>query len=87
MATYNLVLKDGKKALKSINIDTGDKNLQIDITSALYVWEIEHNLEKKPAVQIFDDSGTEIEAKIVQNTTNKVTITFNNATTGSVIFN
>lgn len=87
MATYNLILKDGKKTLQDFGTASGDKNLQVDITSPLSVWVIEHNLGKKPAVQVFDDAGIEIEANIIHDTNNKVTITFNSSTTGSVIFN
>ena len=67
--------------------DAVDKHVVVSITTAADTWEITHNLNKKPAVQIFDESNEEIEALITHVSNNEVKIEFNADTVGKVVFN
>lgn len=52
-------------------------------TAALSIWTINHNLGYKPSVQIFTTGGLEMLAEIQHISINQVTVTFNNAVTGT----
>ena len=52
-------------------------------TAALSIWTINHNLGYKPSVQIFTTGGLEMIAEIQHVSINQVTVTFNNAVTGT----
>jgi len=65
----------------------GDKNFVIQQIIAATVWSVPHNLNKRVAVQVTDNSFNEIEAKVHWVDNNSVEITFNNARTGWVYCN
>ena len=47
-------------------------------------WNIQHTLQRRPAVTIFDATGQEVEADVEADSTS-VTITFPSPITGSVV--
>jgi len=51
------------------------------------VWVVNHNLNKRCAVQVIDNTFTEVEAEILWNDNNTVTVTFNSNSTGYVYCN
>lgn len=50
-------------------------------------WEIEHNLDKFPSVTIVDSAGTVYYPAVHYDSSNKVTVTMNGATTGKAFLN
>ena len=86
---------DGKAYLRGKNgaiipfpdSSTNDKNFVMQQSVAAVLWSVPHNLNKRCAVQIVDNSFNEIEAKIHWVNNNEVEITFNSPTTGYVYCN
>jgi len=65
-----------------------DKNYVHVQNTAAAIWNVTHNLNKKPSVTIIDSAGSIILAKLVYVNLNTVTIDFDgSATSGEAIFN
>ena len=65
----------------------GDITYTHSQSSASETWTVTHNLHRKPSVTIVDSSDNIIHANIVYNSENKLTITFNGATSGKAYIN
>lgn len=67
-----------KQILESLNyVGNVDKHYTHDQFIPASVWEINHNLGKKPSVTITDTAGSVIEGKVTLNNGTKITIEFN----------
>lgn len=64
-----------------------DNNYAHNQAVANTVWTIAHNLGKFPCVQVFDDSGNNVEGEISHTDNNNLTITFNTAFAGDAYLN
>ena len=64
-----------------------DKNFYYEQSSASSVWEIVHNLNKKPSVMVLDSTSEEVHGDIVYNDDNKITLRFSSAFSGVAILN
>lgn len=65
-----------------------DKNYTHTQTTASDVWNIAHNLNKKPSVTVIDSSGSLIFGDLIYNDNNSLTIDFNSVeVTGTAILN
>lgn len=64
-----------------------DKNYVHEQKTNESIWIVPHNLGKKCSVQVVGNDGTEIEADVVWNSNNEVTITFNTPRSGAVYCN
>jgi hypothetical protein len=64
-----------------------DKNYVYTQVSASTVWNITHNLNKIPSVKILDSVGHEVFGDVTDINANNTRINFNNAISGSAIFN
>jgi hypothetical protein len=65
-----------------------DKNYVHVQNTAAAIWNVTHNLNKKPSVTIIDSAGSIVLAKLVYVNLNTVTIDFDgSATSGEAIFN
>lgn len=65
----------------------GDKNFVFTQVTPLSSWTVLHNLDKRCAVQVVDNAFNEVEAEIIWNNNNQVTVNFNSPTTGQVYCN
>jgi hypothetical protein len=65
----------------------GDKNFVFTQVAPLSSWTVLHNLDKRCAVQVVDNAFNEVEAEIIWNNNNQVTVNFNSPTTGQVYCN
>ena len=64
-----------------------DKTFVYNQATSSDVWEIEHNLDKYPAVTVVDSGGSVIIGEIVYIDKNNVRITFTSAFSGKAYFN
>ncbi len=48
-------------------------------------WIIDHNLNRYPQITLIDDEGNEFDADIFYNSTNQVTVTFSEPTSGKAV--
>ena len=64
-----------------------DANFLYTLDGSTNVYAIDHNLNKYPAVTIFDANNAEVETQIVFNTLNRATLTFSLPFTGKASFN
>lgn len=64
----------------------GDLYVTVTVTGVTDV-TIEHNLGKKPCVQLFDSSGNSVEAYFKHLTVNSTRHIFNKEFTGTIVFN
>tara|TARA_R100001480_G_scaffold95726_1_gene100819 strand:- start:1216 stop:1929 length:714 start_codon:yes stop_codon:yes gene_type:complete len=64
-----------------------DANFLYTLDGSTNVYTIDHNLNKYPAVTIFDANNAEVETQIVFNTLNRATLTFSLPFTGKASFN
>jgi len=64
-----------------------DANFLYTLDGSTNVYVIDHNLNKYPAVTIFDANNAEVETQIVFNTLNRATLTFSLPFTGKASFN
>ena len=64
-----------------------DANFLYTLDGSTNVYAIEHNLNKYPAVTIFDANNAEVETQIVFNSLNRATLTFSLPFTGKASFN
>ena len=72
----------------TVNINgSSDKNFVYTQIIPSTVWVVNHNLNKRCSVQVIDNTFTEVEAEILWNDNNTVTITFNSNATGYVYCN
>ena len=51
------------------------------------VWNVSHNLNKRPAVTVADSGGTEVEGDVLYVNDNQVQLLFNAAFSGEAYFN
>jgi hypothetical protein len=66
---------------------SGDKNFVFTQVAPLTSWTVLHNLNKRCAVQVVDNAYHEVEAEVVWDNNNQVTVNFNSPTTGFVYCN
>lgn len=73
----------------NINITSNmiDKYFVFEQGIASDVWEIEHNLNKKPSVTIVDSADNIITAEVEYIDTNNIIVRMNGATTGKAYLN
>ena len=73
----------------TVNVNGGGSGSNFVYTQvvASTVWVVNHNLNKRCAVQVIDNTFTEVEAEILWNDNNTVTVTFNSNATGYVYCN
>ena len=64
-----------------------DKTFVYNQATSSDVWEIEHNLDKYPAVTVVDSGGSVVIGEIVYIDKNNVRITFTSAFSGKAYFN
>lgn len=64
-----------------------DANFLYTLDGSASVYAIDHNLNKYPAVTIFDANNAEVETQIVFNSLNRATLTFSLPFTGKASFN
>lgn len=64
-----------------------DANFLYTLDGSTNVYTIDHNLNKYPAVTIFDANNAEVETQIVFNSLNRATLTFSLPFTGKASFN
>jgi hypothetical protein len=64
-----------------------DANFLYTLDGSTNVYAIDHNLNKYPAVTIFDANNAEVETQIVFNSLNRATLTFSLPFTGKASFN
>jgi len=64
-----------------------DANFLYTLDGSTNVYVIDHNLNKYPAVTIFDANNAEVETQIVFNSLNRATLTFSLPFTGKASFN
>lgn len=65
-------------------VSGGDKHYTGLFPVAALTWIVPHNLNKEPSITIVDGAGVEMEAEVIHNTANQVTIHFNIPTAGQV---
>jgi hypothetical protein len=65
----------------------GDKNFVYSQIVPSTIWTVNHNLNKRCAVQVVDNAFKEVETQILWNDNNTVTITTNKPSTGFVYCN
>ena len=71
-------------AIKTVG---GDKTYTHNQRSASASWVITHNLGKYPSVAVQDSAGTDVVGEVEYNTTQKLTITFSSAFSGTAYLN
>lgn len=71
----------------SIVVGSGDKHFIYEQNSPSDIWDITHNLNKKPSVTITDSADTVVEGQVIFNDGVKVIISFNAPFTGTAILN
>lgn len=76
----------GDMSLEELGI-VNDKNYTHNQTVASDEWVIIHNLNKYPAVNIFDSAGDEVVGEVTYDSVNQVTITFVSAFKGKATLN
>jgi hypothetical protein len=65
----------------------GDKHFEYDQSTPAQVWEIEHNLGKKPSVTIVDSGGTEWQVEVEHLSENACVARFVHAFSGKAYLN
>ena len=73
----------------TVNVNGGGSGSNFVYTQVVSsnVWVVNHNLNKRCAIQVVDNTFTEVEAEILWNDNNTVTVTFNSNATGYVYCN
>lgn len=66
--------------------DVYDKTYSMDFVNQTSV-TVNHNLNKYPSVQVYDQDGNGVECSVVFNSLNTITLTFNSPVTGTVYCN
>ena len=70
-----------------VDRSTGDKHHEHAQENTSATWNITHNLNKFPAVQIKNSSGVEVMAAVTHTNKNSLTITFSSPTSGTAFLN
>lgn len=70
-----------------IGLGGSDLTYLFDQVAPLIVWNINHDMGKHPAVNIFDTAGDEVDAEVNYVDVNNITITFNAAFAGKATLN
>ena len=76
----------GDKTAQELNI-TDDKNFVFTQATPSTVWEINHNLNKYPAVIIVDDNKNIVMADVIYIDVNNITISFTKVFSGQAFLN
>jgi hypothetical protein len=63
-----------------------DSHFSLDFTNKSVV-EVNHNLNKRPAVSVIDSAGDEVYGYVTYNDSNNLTVRFNNSFTGTILCN
>ena len=81
-------VKQINKYVKFFKVASGDLNFTVGIPGNSLTYLITHNLNKFPAVSVFED-GTqkEIFGEVTYNNLNQCTLTFTSLVTGTATFN
>ena len=66
---------------------SGDLNAVHQQAFALAVWQVTHNLGKRPSVTVVDSAGDAVEGSVRYLDDNRLTITFSAAFSGSAYLN
>ena len=82
----NDVVLVGNKTLEELGI-VNDKHFVFVQDTSLDIWEIDHDLDKFPAVTVFDSANEEVVGDVIYNSKNKITIRFNGAFKGTAVLN
>jgi len=85
--TGKLKFGDGSTTYNSLPYFLADKNLIFTQAVTNTTWVIAHNLNKRPAVQIFDTAGTPLRGQITHIDDNNINIFFNKAVSGKAYLN
>lgn len=91
-STIESTLADHENRIDALELASssllGDKNYVHIQSSAAAIWNVVHNLNKKPSVTIIDSAGSIVLAKLTYVDNNTITIDFNgSATSGEAICN
>ena len=84
--SINGVILIGNKTSEELNI-AGDKTFVYTQAVSSDVWEIQHNLDKYPAVVVVDSGNSVVVGEIVYIDKNNVRITFTSVFSGKAYFN
>lgn len=66
---------------------SGDKTYRHVQGSAASVWNVTHNLAKRPSVTVVDSGGSEVEGDIIHISDNQTQLLFSAAFSGEAYFN
>lgn len=83
----SVILQQAKDYADSLAIGGGDKNYYHVQGTPASTWNITHNLNKYPSIEVLDSAKTSVEGQIVNIDTNSLTITFNASFSGSATLN
>ena len=64
-----------------------DKTFYYEQQNAASVWNIVHNMGKKPSVMVFDSANDEVHGNIFYNDNNRITLSFSSPFSGVAILN
>lgn len=84
--SINGVILVGNKTGAELGI-VNDKNFVYVQATSADIWEIEHNLDKYPAVTVVDSGGSVVIGEIVYIDKNNIRITFTSAFSGKAYLN
>ena len=70
-----------------IGLGSGDLTYLFDQVTPLLVWNINHDMGKHPAINVFDSAGDDMECEINYIDVNNVELTFNIAFAGKATLN
>jgi hypothetical protein len=85
--TGRLKFGDGATAYNSLAYFAADKNFVFTQGVAAGSWNVAHNLNKLPAVQVFDSAGTPLKGEVNHVDNNNLIIKFNNPVSGNAYLN
>ena len=75
------------EAIFEINPVTGDKNFVHEQAVASDIWEVTHNLNKKPSITVVDSAENVVTGAYEYIDNNNVVLKFNSAFVGKAYFN
>lgn len=79
---------DGERVYwAKVNGGGGDKEFAFTQSVASATWEIQHDMDKYPAVTVVDTGSNVVIGEVVYNDQNKITITFSSAFSGKAYLN
>lgn len=82
----SLMGADGEPGSPGVPSSVGDIYMEVAVTGVTDM-EIEHNLGKRPSVQVFDSAGNQVEAWFKHLDENNTRHLFNKAFTGTITLN